>query len=38
MRMNESYTLITGASSGIGRSIAQKLAGSRKLVLSRTEL
>lgn len=32
--MNESYTLITGASSGIGRSIAQKLAGSRKLILS----
>ena len=32
--MNDSYTLITGASSGIGRSIAQKLAVSRKLVLS----
>jgi NAD(P)-dependent dehydrogenase (short-subunit alcohol dehydrogenase family) len=32
--MPESYTLITGASSGFGRSIAQKLAPSRKLVLA----
>ncbi len=32
--MGETYTLITGASSGFGRSIAQKLARSRKLVLS----
>jgi NAD(P)-dependent dehydrogenase (short-subunit alcohol dehydrogenase family) len=31
--MGEHYTLITGASSGFGRSIAQKLASSRKLVL-----
>jgi NAD(P)-dependent dehydrogenase (short-subunit alcohol dehydrogenase family) len=31
--MSENYTLITGASSGFGRSIAQKLASSRKLVL-----
>jgi len=32
-RMGEICTLITGASSGFGRSIAQKLAPSRKLVL-----
>ncbi|MGA2243186.1 MAG: SDR family oxidoreductase [Verrucomicrobiota bacterium] len=32
--MGETYTLITGASSGFGRSIAQKLAPSRKLVLA----
>ncbi|HEY3932945.1 MAG TPA: SDR family oxidoreductase [Verrucomicrobiae bacterium] len=32
--MGETYTLITGASSGFGRSIAQKLARSRKLVLA----
>jgi NAD(P)-dependent dehydrogenase (short-subunit alcohol dehydrogenase family) len=32
--MNECYTLITGASSGFGRSIAQKLAPSRRLVLA----
>jgi NAD(P)-dependent dehydrogenase (short-subunit alcohol dehydrogenase family) len=32
--MAETYTLITGASSGFGRSIAQKLAPSRKLVLA----
>jgi NAD(P)-dependent dehydrogenase (short-subunit alcohol dehydrogenase family) len=32
--MGETYTLITGASSGIGRSIAQKLAHSRKLILA----
>ena len=32
--MNEPYTLITGAASGFGRSIAQKLAPSRKLILS----
>ena len=32
--MGETYTLITGASSGFGRSIAQKLATSRKLVLA----
>jgi NAD(P)-dependent dehydrogenase (short-subunit alcohol dehydrogenase family) len=31
--MGETYTLITGASSGFGRSIAQKLAPSRKLIL-----
>jgi NAD(P)-dependent dehydrogenase (short-subunit alcohol dehydrogenase family) len=31
--MGDIYTLITGASSGFGRSIAQKLAPSRKLVL-----
>jgi len=31
--MGEAYTLITGASSGFGRSIAQKLAPCRKLVL-----
>ncbi len=31
--MSETCTLITGASSGFGRSIAQKLAPSRKLVL-----
>lgn len=31
--MAENYTLITGASSGFGRSIAKKLAPSRKLVL-----
>jgi NAD(P)-dependent dehydrogenase (short-subunit alcohol dehydrogenase family) len=31
--MGETYTLITGASSGFGRSIAQKLAPSRRLVL-----
>jgi NAD(P)-dependent dehydrogenase (short-subunit alcohol dehydrogenase family) len=32
--MPETYTLITGASSGFGRSIAQKLASSRKLILA----
>ncbi len=32
--MGEPYTLITGAASGFGRSIAQKLAPSRKLVLA----
>lgn len=32
--MNENYTLITGASSGFGRSIAQKLAPSRRLILA----
>lgn len=32
--MSETCTLITGASSGIGRSIAQKLAPSRRLVLA----
>ncbi|MFZ1072544.1 MAG: SDR family oxidoreductase [Verrucomicrobiia bacterium] len=32
--MPETYTLITGASSGFGRSIAQKLALSRKLVMA----
>jgi len=32
--MGETYTLITGAASGFGRSIAQKLAPSRKLVLA----
>ncbi|MGD1089323.1 MAG: SDR family oxidoreductase [Verrucomicrobiota bacterium] len=32
--MGETYTLITGASSGFGRSISQKLAPSRKLVLA----
>jgi NAD(P)-dependent dehydrogenase (short-subunit alcohol dehydrogenase family) len=31
--MGETYTLITGASSGFGRSIAQRLAPSRKLIL-----
>jgi len=31
--MGETYTLITGASSGFGRSIAQKLAPTRKLIL-----
>jgi len=31
--MGETYTLITGASSGFGRSIAQKLAFRRKLIL-----
>jgi NAD(P)-dependent dehydrogenase (short-subunit alcohol dehydrogenase family) len=32
--MPETYTLITGASSGFGRSIAHKLASSRKLILA----
>jgi len=32
--MGETYTLITGASSGFGRSIAQKLAPSRRLLLA----
>lgn len=32
--MDETYTLITGASSGFGRSIAQKLAPSRRLVIA----
>jgi NAD(P)-dependent dehydrogenase (short-subunit alcohol dehydrogenase family) len=32
--MGETYTLITGASSGFGRSIAQKLAPTRKLILA----
>ena len=32
--MSETYTLITGAASGFGRSIAQRLAHSRKLLLS----
>jgi len=32
--MGETYTLITGAASGFGRSIAQRLAPSRKLLLS----
>ena len=32
--MDETYTLITGAASGFGRSIAQKLAPSRKLLLA----
>ena len=32
--MGETYTLITGAASGFGRSIAQKLAPSRKLLLA----
>jgi NAD(P)-dependent dehydrogenase (short-subunit alcohol dehydrogenase family) len=32
--MSETYTLITGASSGFGRSIAQKLAPSRRLLLA----
>ena len=32
--MGETYTLITGASSGFGRSIAQKLAPSRRLILT----
>ena len=32
--MNESYTLITGASSGFGRSIAQKLAPTRRIILA----
>jgi NAD(P)-dependent dehydrogenase (short-subunit alcohol dehydrogenase family) len=31
--MGETYTLVTGASSGFGRSIAQKLAPTHKLVL-----
>ncbi|HVU07776.1 MAG TPA: SDR family oxidoreductase [Verrucomicrobiae bacterium] len=31
--MSETYTLITGASSGFGRSIAQRLAPSRRLIL-----
>ena len=32
--MGENYTLVTGAASGFGRSIAQKLAPSRKLILA----
>ena len=32
--MGETYTLITGASSGFGRSIAKKLAPSRRLLLA----
>jgi NAD(P)-dependent dehydrogenase (short-subunit alcohol dehydrogenase family) len=32
--MEEAYTFITGASSGFGRSIAQKLAFSRRLILA----
>jgi NAD(P)-dependent dehydrogenase (short-subunit alcohol dehydrogenase family) len=32
--MGETYTLITGASSGFGRSIAQKLAPNRRLILA----
>jgi NAD(P)-dependent dehydrogenase (short-subunit alcohol dehydrogenase family) len=32
--MRETYTLITGASSGFGQGIAQKLAPSRKLILA----
>jgi len=32
--MDETYTLITGASSGFGRSIAQKLAPTRRLILA----
>ncbi len=32
--MGEAYTLITGASSGFGRSSAQKLAPTRKLILA----
>ena len=32
--MGDTYTLITGASSGFGRSIAQKLAPSRRLLLA----
>ena len=32
--MGETHTLITGASSGFGRSIAQKLALSRRLILT----
>jgi NAD(P)-dependent dehydrogenase (short-subunit alcohol dehydrogenase family) len=32
--MSETYTLITGASSGFGRSIAQKLSPNRKLILA----
>ncbi len=32
--MGETYTLITGAASGFGRSIAQRLAPSRKLLLT----
>ena len=32
--MSETYTLITGASSGFGRSIAQKLSPGRKLILA----
>lgn len=31
--MAETYTLITGASSGFGSSIAQKMSGTRKLIL-----
>ena len=33
-RMSETYTLITGASSGFGRSIARRLAVSQRLLLS----
>jgi NAD(P)-dependent dehydrogenase (short-subunit alcohol dehydrogenase family) len=32
--MNESYTLVTGASSGFGRSIAQMLAPTRRIILA----
>jgi NAD(P)-dependent dehydrogenase (short-subunit alcohol dehydrogenase family) len=32
--MGETYTLITGASSGFGRNIAQKLAPNRRLILT----
>ena len=32
--MDETYTLITGAASGFGRSIARKLAPTRKLLLA----
>ena len=32
--MGETYTLITGASSGFGRSIAQKLPPTRRLILA----
>jgi NAD(P)-dependent dehydrogenase (short-subunit alcohol dehydrogenase family) len=32
--MSENYTLITGASSGFGKSIAQKLAPGRRLILA----
>jgi NAD(P)-dependent dehydrogenase (short-subunit alcohol dehydrogenase family) len=32
--MGETYTLITGAASGLGRSIAQKLAPARNLILA----
>ena len=35
--MGETYTLITGAASGFGRCIAQKLAPSRKLLLADIE-